>query len=185
MKFLVVLLISLQAVSPLWAQATKQGWNNYAVHPELVWEDFKGKNPNINTTTAAEVNTSLELKWGYKTEGTEIEFIYEVYALQNPNASWVEVTQKTERVLSHEQLHFDITELHARIFRKWLSEFDYLNTRNLRRQVNRKYTEIKIAWKRMQQEYDLDTNHGILFKEQSLWNDKLEVLLEKYSNFKS
>lgn len=182
----VIIFFLFQAFSfVLIAQATKQGWNNYGTHAELNWADFKGNNPNTDVTAAAEVNTSLEFKWGYQTDETTIHFMYEVFALQNPNASWVDSTQKTTRVLQHEQLHFDITELHARMFRKWLEAFDYTNTRNLRRVLNNKYREVKIAWKRMQQEYDLETNHGILAEEQLNWNQKVQKLLSLYNDYKS
>lgn len=166
-------------------QSTKQGWNEYGAHPVLKWKDFKGVNPNKSSYTAAEVNTSLEFQWAYEIEGTNIEFLYKVFAMQNPKASWVEITQKTNRVLAHEQLHFDITELHARMFRKWLSEFEYLTTRNLRRRLNTKYTNVKIAWKEMQQAYDRDTNHGISAVEQAKWEKKINDLMSKYIEFKS
>lgn len=186
MQFYKLFFILCFVTSACFAQDTKQGWNDYAEHSQLTWDDFKGKNPNTDATAAAEVNTSLEFKWGYQTIGIDINFLYEVLAMQNPNASWVDSNQKTLRVLNHEQIHFDITELHARMFRKWLSEFDYINTRNLRRQLNGKYTKVKIAWKRMQQEYDLETNHGILFvTHQENWNKKIADLLIEFAAFKS
>ncbi len=179
-------IISMVLSYAVFSQDISPGWNDYKTHSQLTWKDFIGNKPELYPdSSAAEVDMNLDFKWGYQTEGIEIQFLYEVYALQNPFASWVDPRHKRDDVLAHEQLHFDITELHARILRKRLSEFDYINTRNLRRQVNRMYEQVKITWKSMEKEYDKETNHGILTEQQSLWVEKVALLLEKYSQFKS
>ena len=63
-----------------------------------------------------------------------------VYAHFYPDKSWVIKEQSSEHILNHEQLHFDITELHARKFRKQLSTLKVSNS--IRAQLQAMHNEI-------------------------------------------
>jgi len=96
---------------------------------KLIWEDFKGTPPEapVESTVAVTCST-MDLEFhnakNYKVESKFIK-----------SKSWT-VTDDPG-MLSHEQLHFDITELHVRKIRK---SFDSLSVRKITNFAN--YDEI-------------------------------------------
>ncbi|HSP39953.1 MAG TPA: hypothetical protein VLN46_00870, partial [Gillisia sp.] len=87
----------------------------------LTWEDFKAL-PNEESKFDANTNAGLSFSWGVKNTNGDIELTYEVTSYFNPKLSWVKIDSDNDYLLKHEQLHFDITELHARKLRKKLAE---------------------------------------------------------------
>ncbi len=97
-------------------ESTPIAWD---VSRKLAWEDFKGKpfkTAWAAATTASGISyeyTGRETKGGY-----ELEFSVGAYFY--PEKSWYQPHLCDALVLSHEQLHFDISELFARKLRKQL-----------------------------------------------------------------
>src|SRR5690606_30202906 len=87
----------------------------------LSWNDFKSA-PNQSSSFHANTSAGISYSWGIKNSNGIIELNYEVLSFFNPENSWVKPGSDNKYLLQHEQLHFDITELHARKLRKKLSE---------------------------------------------------------------
>ena len=77
-------------------------------HP-LVWSDFNGEIPwgtAFDAAISSKVYTIPDSSGGYN-----------IYAGQNNLKSWTKHNRGKEELLRHEQYHFNITELHARMLR--------------------------------------------------------------------
>ena len=82
--------------------------------------------------------------------------------------SWVCSDQKTEDILKHEQGHFDLTEIYARMFRKQVMAATF-TFKNLKDKYNKIHTEIISGWNKEQNLYDKETDHGIDSTKQHQW----------------
>lgn len=57
--------------------------------------------------------------------GSEVRVVVDVYAYFSPRQSWYHKDMADDHLLSHEQLHFDITELYARKLRKKIATYSF------------------------------------------------------------
>ena len=85
--------------------------------------------------------------------------------------------------MQHEQLHFDITELYARLFRKRLDE-NIKSTGDLSKISGISNTIMK-EWQEEQDDYDNETNHSMNEKKQAEWNLNLKQRLDALKEFAS
>lgn len=150
---------------------------------KLQWSDFQGEIQAIQNEAAS---TTSGLTFGYKVKysGNTIEnFEAMVEAQFYPLKSWFIKEKVTAVILNHEQLHFDITELHARKFRKALKELRVQS--DLKYQIQRLYTQINQDLNQMQKRYDQETNHSINTNLQRQWEQHILEELKKLDRFKS
>jgi hypothetical protein len=93
------------------------------------------------------------------------------------NHSWVHA--KSEYLLKHEQLHFDIAGLYAHKIR---AEFEKLKKQNVANfdSYTKVYAELWAECRKTQATYDYETNHGQLVEENDNWiktiTKKIDVL---------
>jgi len=154
-------------------------WNE---NSRLTWADFKGK-PDKNIDAAALTASGITVDLSAKTTQTELlNFNVLVEARFYPDKSWYKRESASSFVLAHEQLHFDITELHARKLRRIL---DHANlTVNIKREVSKLNDIINEELKEMQQEYDRDSNFSRNKDTQRKWQDFVHNELRKLSKYK-
>lgn len=173
MLFVICCFVSLQKKEPVIS------WNtSYS----LSWSDFNAT-PNYKVSAAA--ITASGITFGFSVKETEtrvISFTTEVYAHFYPKKSWYKPGIADKHVLSHEQLHFDITELFARKFRKEISFLKTSNTikkdlRNLHKKINK---ELSI----MQDTYDDESNYSRNKELQTKWQLFINQELQKLSKYK-
>lgn len=143
----------------------------------LTWNDFKGEPPlsdRVAATTASGIsyqfstlsNTSKHLKVNFEI-GTHFY----------PNESWYKPDLCNDIILSHEQLHFDITELFARKLRKELSKATF-DRNTIKAKVKKIYNRNNKELSAFQNRYDTDTNFSRNRKNQQIWNAKIKAALE-------
>lgn len=146
----------------------------------LTWEDFKAQ-PDLNSPFHANTNAGLSYSWGLKNDNGNIELQYQVLSFFNPNSSWVKPGSTNEYLLKHEQLHFDITELHARKLRKKLAEIkvDQLG-KDPKAILTKAYEIIEKERAFMQKKYDQETNHSLNKNAEAKWQDYIKRELNKY-----
>lgn len=155
-------------------------WND---SHKLSWEDFKGK-PNYQKSAVA--ITASGISFGFSTKETDskvVSFATEVFCHFYPEKSWYKPNRADNHVLGHEQLHFDITELHVRKFRYRISQLKVSNSiktqlRNLNKSINK---ELAI----MQNKYDAESDYSRHFENQAKWKTYIAIELEKFSKYKS
>ena len=154
---------------------------NHSKH--LTWSDFKGK-PNQNSGAAASTASGISFGFSVRRVGNRItQFTTNVECLFYPYESWVKQESANNHILGHEQLHFDITELHTRKFRKQISQMK--PSSNIKSRLNTLYKSISKASHDMQKLYDKETNHSINKKMQAYWQTFINKELKKLETYKS
>ena len=145
---------------------------------KLKWSDFSGPVPS-NSKFDALTHSTISLDF----EGQNIILNFTIKSQFNPDKSW-----KKEGVdayiLKHEQIHFDITEYHARLLRKNLKSYKYKSFATIAPDIQRMFDEASQKANEMQIRYDEETNHSINRKKQAKWNKKIQKLLNKTSSYK-
>ena len=83
----------------------------------------------------------------------------------------------------HEQLHFDITELYARKFRRRISNNTF--TKDIASELNKLYGTIDKELEQTQNKYDSETEHSINTTMQEKWSNYVKAELKKLAKYKS
>lgn len=150
-------------------------WNE---NQKLKWSDFQGKSyPNAPEMAM----TASSVEYSYSATGSK--FKYEVLCKFFPKLSWKQDVELNDYMLQHEQTHFDITELYARLMRKRLSE-EIKVSKDISK-ISTIGKEITIQWKQEQNTYDSETEHSIDTEKQVEWNAKVQERLLALKAFAS
>jgi len=180
--FFSILFLSISGLAFAQAENSKIFWNETS---RLTWEDFQGT-PLEKTLFHANTNTGLSYSWGLKGTSQRMELDYKVETFFYPTQSWVQPTSKNEYLLKHEQLHFDISELHARKLRKILANVDVSKlNKDSRDYLNRIYEKIDKERSEMQNTFDKDSNHSLNIQNELRWQAYIEDELTKFEEFSS
>lgn len=150
-------------------------WNE---NRKLVWSDFQGK---LYPNAPEMAMTASSVEYSYSASGTK--FQYEVLSKFFPKLSWKKNTTLNAYMLQHEQTHFDITELYARLMRKRLSE--EIKTAKDISKISKIGSEITVQWKQEQTAYDSETEHSIDTVKQAEWNANIQERLVALKQFAS
>ena len=142
---------------------------------KLSWADFKGT-PKESLPYQANTNSGISFSWNYSTESGQPVLKYEVVSNFFPQLSWVK-DKEDVYLLRHEQLHFDISELHARKLRKAIHEYE--PGRNIRRDLNRLYENIEKDRVAMQNLFDVETKHSTNKEVEAGWRKLVTEELAK------
>ena len=146
-------------------------WND---SEKLTWNDFNGKITSKGYTAL----TATAISFSYMYTETSIEL--EVRTVFDKDESWVNEDLASNQLLAHEQLHFDITELVSRKFRKSLAESEELTPSVM----NEMYGEYVNEVMYLQHQYDKESNHSVKRDEQLKWELKVQNQLNEYDEFK-
>jgi len=155
-------------------------WNdNY----RLSWQDFKAqpmRNVGAVATTASGITFGFSIR---ESDKRVISFSTEVLAHFYPEQSWYKPERADNHVLGHEQLHFDITELFARKFRKRLSVLK--TTNDVAKKLRATHEAINKELAAFQNQYDAETNFSRNVEAQLQWQILIRRELQKLESFKS
>ena len=146
----------------------------------LSWENFKAE-PDSSSEFYAMTNSGITFGWNYSTKTGIAELTHEVFAKFAPHKSWVKKEFADENLLAHEQLHFDITELYARMLRKSISE--YTPGENIREDLRQIYEKNGEERNTMQARFDEETDHGNNSNAELTWRKIVEIELERFEEF--
>lgn len=135
----------------------------------LTWDDFLCE-PKRNTDAVALTSTALGI--AYNASNGQLH--YEITCNFSKVKSWGIL--KTSYILAHEQGHFDITEIYARILHRELQGYKF-NRRTFRQDVNKIYDRVVKEKEALQLMYDGQTDHSRNKKVQQEWLDKIQELL--------
>jgi len=157
------------------AQEIEEGvlWNP---NLRLTWADFKGKVPPA-AVPAATTASGISYTYSANLLHHEVHLDYEVNAYFYPNESWYRPTLCDENTLSHEQLHFDISELFARKMRDRLDRTTFSD--DVKAEIRKIYKEILEELKDFQDQYDWETNFSRNREKQLEWNQKIAKALQE------
>jgi hypothetical protein len=150
---------------------------------KLTWNDFKGKK-TVQTDAVAVTASGITFVYSVRKANNRIvDFKANVEAHFYPNKSWVNFELADDYILAHEQLHFDITELHVRKFRQQISQVKV--SQNLDRILNGLHQSINKELASAQDLYDFESNNSINKEAQAKWIVFVRKELGKYEAFKS
>lgn len=138
-------------------------------------EDFKAKGKNNGPLGFT--NTGIFLYTGEK----DGELIFYIEALFIKSKSYI--TQYSDYVLKHEQLHFDICELYARKLRQKFSETNFAKIKSLQTETTKLYNKLSTELFKEQEKYDKDTEHGLNSLKQKLWDEDIKARLTAMEAF--
>lgn len=149
---------------------------------KLTWDDFRGSKPDSVQPFAALTYCGFGFK-GFFSESRN-KNVFEVSNYFSTSKSWFNnVSYGAEKILRHEQGHFDLCEVYTRLLRKKLNE-RMIPLESLENMSNAIFTETYDAFKARQVAYDDQTNHGLDSVYQSFWNKTIEKELNSLMNFK-
>lgn len=148
----------------------------------LEWSDFRG-NPDVNSVAAAITASGIIFDFSARTTSTRIVgFTATVEAHFYPNQSWYHKNHVNNIVLAHEQLHFDITELHARKLRKQIDEAHF--SLNIKNEISKLHSNINKELKEFQKKYDSESDFSRSVETQKAWQVFVEQELVKLTKYK-
>ena len=104
-----------------------------------------------------------------------------VKATFDPATSWLrDAKNASAALLRHEQLHFDLTEVHARLLRQKMVAFQAkANCEKLQPAFDNLTKPMYTVWNREENRYDQETNHGLNAVRQAYWEKQVQLRLEQ------
>lgn len=144
------------------------------------WEDFKAA-PNPSSPFDAEANSGVRYTYSYTTKGNTAQVNFEVHSFFNAHQSWIKTQKQTDFLLAHEQLHFDISELHARKLKKAFSEYKFSKTP--KKEIEKIFNKINKERALMQVKYDEESDHSKNKLEQAKWKAFVKAELSTLSRY--
>lgn len=142
---------------------------------KLDWADFSHNHQNEHyaALTASGISFSYTAK--------ETTYDIEIFAVFDKDESWVNTKKASRKLLKHEQLHFDITELWTRKMRKAVTQAAYIDNAIL----SELYEEHLKGLSKMQAFYDEESHHSLNNKMQQEWEAGVQQELAKLSDYSS
>lgn len=140
----------------------------------LSWADFKGS-PNARGNFVASTGSGMSQSYVIASNGVLDKKRTHVIAHFYPEYSWYVAKDTTAGLLKHEQTHFDITEIHARILNRRIQSYSF--TSNAKAEVKALYEQVEKERRAMQKAFDKETNHSINIEEEKKWEARITRLL--------
>src|SRR5688572_1100631 len=144
---------------------------------KLTWEDFRGrpdKSSSFYASTAYAID--CETEW----IGDSIQF--RVVCAMQPGESWLKKEAKSDALLKHEQLHFDIAELYTRKLRKELAQYAFTakSVDKSFRSITDKNSRERESAQRL---YDKETRHSLNEATQQAWEERVAGELKEMAAY--
>jgi hypothetical protein len=160
------------------AQTTQSGSLHWSANRPLVLADFEGR-PRPGESHAALTSATMVAKVACRSN----QFTGSVQAAFDPTRSWVrDPATMTAKLLHHEQLHFDITEVYARRLRQKLTSAN-IPCAQLGPTFERLSQGVYADWEKAESQYDVDTNHGLKPAQQAQWDAQVQQQLAELAAF--
>ena len=177
LRLLFLLILSFSVSSNAQEKKEKIEWKEGQV---LSWSDFKAE-ADESSDYAANTNSGISYSWNYSTASGQPVLTHKVSTNFYPNLSWVKEDEKDAYLLAHEQLHFDISELHARKLRKAIQEYEI--GRTIRLDLKRIYNRVEAERVTMQNRFDRKTSHSQIKEAEMNWRKFIASELQKFEAY--
>ncbi|WP_047547894.1 hypothetical protein [Psychroserpens sp. Hel_I_66] len=155
-------------------------WND---SKKLTWQDFRGpveKYSDAVAVTASGITFSFSVQ---ESNSKIVSFNAKAHAHFYPEKSWYLKDKGDDHILAHEQLHFDITELHVRKLRYEISKLKI--SQNIKIKLRNLHEQANVDLAKMQNVYDTQSNNSINKEKQLVWSQFVNAELDKYKAFRS
>ncbi len=153
----------------------------YDINRPLQIIDFTGPVVGAVQEMAATMS-GVSMRYSTLTQNSQVEVNVIISAFFDKSKSWFRPEGKNERILAHEQLHFDISaikacELVTRIKQGKYTQGDFAALLDqMHKAIAKESEEEEIL-------YDTETNHGIIKPKQEEWSVKLKQQLKNAGCF--
>jgi cell division protein ZapA (FtsZ GTPase activity inhibitor) len=133
--------------------------------------DFKGKPDNYSHGVGATYSgISMEMEGISKNGAVTVNITLTIYFDQTK--SWMKPEGKTERVLAHEQVHFDLTAIKACDLAKAIEQGKFTSA-NIQQKIRDLQEHHTAVLSKLQQAYDKETKHGTIAEKQAEWSARV------------
>jgi len=176
MKLLIIFIFFFLFVPQL--NTEKILWNE---NQKLSWNDFRGK-PIPSASFVASTNTGISFQYSYSIQNGDINVEYSVDSFFSPEGSWYMPQRVNAHILRHEQAHFDISELHARILRKNLQGKKF--TKRIKSEIEGIYKQVEQKRRAMQNKFDAESDHSRNEEKEIFWQKYIAQQLATYDAWK-
>lgn len=149
----------------------------YQFDKKLRWEDFKGKVPEDHSGSAVTAS-GFAFFSTMVIDGNNAELTIYVHSFFSKLGSWKRTRINSAYHLTHEQHHFDITEIGANEFVEELRKAKF-TINNYSRQINKIFDSVYKKNIALQQEYDKETKNSINHDQQLKWNERISSKMDK------
>jgi Fe-S cluster biosynthesis and repair protein YggX len=140
-------------------------WNE---QPQISWSHFKGK-PDPSSPYDAQLNSGVRYTYSYESKNGNVKIGFDVFSYMDSKSSWSKHLKQTTYLLNHEQLHFDISELHARILKKAFQETKF--PKDPLKEIEKIFNRISKERQEMQNKYDRESDHSKNSAQQAKWEE--------------
>lgn len=168
----VILLVLLWGGTSFISQKPDKNLINWSKNRKLSWDNFKG-HPDNSSAFGAISSTGM----GYVTDLRKDTMYVTITCYFSPDKSWVKKKDRKESLLNHEQRHFDLTEIYARLFRKEVKAYSF-RFASLNKDLSKVYEEINKKYNQEQSLYDKETEHSKNEQKQEQWDHKIAEYME-------
>lgn len=166
--FIIFLALLLLLVPGVEAQVGDYVW--WSAEAPLQWRDFRGKPGLADAEFAAATYAGLELS----VEDVAISghVTYRVRAVFDCKRSWAHPHRTDDRVLAHEQLHFDIAAAYARRLERKLNALKLkVKDKEVAKRLLHQYNRVQ---QQDQERYDIECIHGLNQEKQQQWRQRFD-----------
>ena len=145
---------------------------------KLTWNDFQSAADEHDPLHAM---TSTNISVQANCQGNVMQFNVKCqFALRE---SWSK-NKESEALLQHEQLHFDLTEVYARQLRQRLGQIKNLCTGD-KSKFNAVVNKVFTDWKKEQNRYDAESQHGLNDEKQLYWTEQIAARLQSLEAYQT
>lgn len=148
---------------------------------KLTWEDFRGK-PIRSANFVASTNSGISFQYSYSINNGKIKVDYSVESFFNPESSWFLPEKVDAHILGHEQAHFDISEIHARMLRKNLAAKKF--STKIKSEIEGIYQKVEQSRRAMQTKFDAETDHSRNKEKEAFWQKYIAQQLAEHEAWK-
>lgn len=148
---------------------------------KLTWDDFRGK-PLSSASFVASTNTGISFQYSYSIQNGDMSVEYSVESFFSPEGSWYIPERVSPYILKHEQAHFDISELHARMLRKNLDGKTF--SKKIKSEIESIYQQVEQKRRAMQTKFDAETDHSRNEAKEIFWQKYIANQLAEYEAWK-
>lgn len=168
-------------ISINWVQKNSQPPEQVILYDKkvkLTWADFKGK-PNLPNPTVAITSSGFGYDMGIQTKNDKATIKLFIYCSFDKQQSWVKPGQNTPYILEHEQHHFDATFIASQEFIKKIRTAN-LTPQNATKVLADLYKQCFDSMNKMQNDYDNQTQNGLVKAKQAEWSAFFKKKLTEY-----
>ena len=149
---------------------------------KLTYSNFQGRSKKFSKWGA---ETASGIYWETKalTIDNKTFLKLKIGSSFDKKRSWFKKTQKNPYVLDHEQLHFDVTSYITCEFIKAVEAYPFTPEHYLK-ELEKLYKQYNEKLRKMQDDYDGQTDHGLVKDKQAEWRAKINELMAAQDCYK-